>query len=407
MPVQTHIPAVNASLPASALSGPSATRLQSLDIFRGMVVAGMILVTDPGTYSAVYRPLMHAQWQGWTPTDMIAPAFLWIVGMAIPFSLANQQAKGVQAQTLALRILRRTALLILLELLLNGFPYYRLATLRIPGILQHIALCYGAGGLLALAVLRRGRGAATQAGILAALAALTWTLQASLLLLLPVPGYGSGHFDELRNAPGFIDRAVFTTAHLWPYGIAPGHGVTFDPDGLGATLPALGNLLAGAAAGVWLRAGTGWRRCALQFAGLGALLFAAGLTLAPMLPIIKKLWTPSYALLSCGVSLLAFAALYALLDGLRVGRRFCAPFLVFGTNAILAFAVSTVITTSLDAITLFEGGQSMRLHAWLYLHWFATWMLPVHASLAYAITIVLLNWLVLVPLYRKQIFLRL
>ena len=408
MPGQSHVAVADSSPVASALSGPTATRLQSLDVMRGMVVAGMILVTDPGTYSAVYPPLMHAQWQGWTPTDMIAPAFLWIVGTAIPFSFASLQTKAVPTHTVALRILRRTALLILLGLLLNGFPYYHFSTYRIPGILQHIALCYGAGGLLALAVLRRrGLGTATQVGTLAVLAALTWAAQAGLLLFLPVPGYGSGHFDELRNAPGYIDRLVFTVAHLWPYGIAPGHGVTFDPDGLGATVPAVGNLLAGVAAGVWLRAGVDRRRCALQFAGVGALLFAAGLALAPALPIIKKLWTPSYAMLSCGVSLVVFAALYALLDGLRVGCRICAPFLVFGTNAILAFAISTVLTTLLDTISASEGQQRIPLHHWLYAHWFATWMAPVHASLAYALMIVLLNWLVLVPLYRRRIFLRL
>ncbi len=309
--------ALTAAQPAAApdaVAGPSATRLVSLDVLRGLAVAGMILVTDPGTYSAVYPPLLHADWQGWTPTDMIFPTFLWIVGAAIPFSLSAQERRCVSGLAVTLRMLRRVCLLLLLGLLLNGYPFYHLHTLRIPGVLQRIALCYGAAALLMLPVRRRST-PQRQAFTLAGCALTFWVVYGLLLAFAPAPGFGPGHLDQLRSLPATLDRLVFTRAHLWPYGLAPGYGVAFDPEGLLSTLGAVGTTLAGAAAGVWLRTTREWRRTALVFALAGVACMAAGYALAPWQPMIKKLWTPSFALFAAGFSFVAFAALYAVLDG--------------------------------------------------------------------------------------------
>ena len=386
-----------------AVAGPSATRLLSLDVLRGVAVAGMILVTDPGTYSAVYPPLLHADWQGWTPTDMIFPTFLWIVGAAVPFSMAAQERRGAGGPAIVLRILRRGCLLILLGLLLNGFPFFHLHTLRLPGVLQRIALCYSASALLMLWIGRRNISRARQALLAGGCAVGSWCAYGLLLAFVPVPGFGPGHLDQLRSLPAYLDRLLFTRAHLWPYGIAPGYGVAFDPEGLLSTVPALGTTLAGAAAGVWLRAARNWRQTALSLAGAGVCCMCAGYALAPWQPMIKKLWTPSFAVFAAGVSLLVFAALYALLDGVRAGRRPSAPFVLFGTNAILAFTFSGMLTASLQAI---EAQPGRPLHAWLYERLFATWLRPVHASLLYAVCIVLVNGFLLLPFYRRRLFLR-
>ena len=220
-----------------------AERLVSLDVYRGLTIAGMILVTDPGTYSAIYWPLRHAEWNGWTPTDMIFPSFLFISGVAMTFSFAARTARGETRRQLAAHLVWRAALLIVIGVVLNGFPLFQLHTLRIPGILQRIALCYLGGGLLYLACITK-----TLRVKVSILAGAIFTILAgywAALKLIPVPGFGAGRLDSLGNLPGYIDRAVFGTNHMWAYGLTPGYGVTYDPEGILSTLPALTLLLAG------------------------------------------------------------------------------------------------------------------------------------------------------------------
>lgn len=378
-------------------------RLTSLDTLRGLTVAAMILVTDPGTYAAVYPPLLHAPWQGGTPTDMIFPTFLVITGIAITLAFAARLERGATRRTLLRHVIRRSGLIFLIGLVLNAFPDFHLATLRLPGVLQRIAVCYFFGSLLYLLLPEEPRRRVVLlAGTIAALLAAYWVA----ITRIPVPGYGAGHLDTLRSLPGYIDRRVFGVAHLWPFGLTPGVGVTFDPEGILSTVPALATLLFGVLAGELLR-GTRLTatRKALTLAGTGAALMAVGLGLGlglgPAMPLIKKLWTPSFALLSGGVALLLFACFYTVIDILGY-RRWTPPALVFGTNAILAFAVSGMITTVLDRIRI---GPD-NLHAWANAHLFATWLPPRPASMAYGLAIVLLNLALLTPLYRRRIFLR-
>lgn len=386
-------------------------RVVSLDVFRGLAVAGMILVTDPGTYGAVYWPLLHAQWNGWTPTDMIFPGFLFAVGVAITLSFTSRIERGDDRSRLARHVIFRSIAIFFIGLAINGFPDYNLHTIRIPGVLQRIALCYLFGGLFYLGISRPGSGAeelqrrrriAFLALLVAALLGIYW----ALLKLVPVPGFGAGRLDSLGNIGAYVDRAWLGTRHLWAWGLTPGYGVTFDPEGLLSTLPAIASLLIGVVAGEWLRTDYSANRKALGLAAAGIFLVLLGWLLHPLLPINKKLWTSTFALFSGGVSLLVFATLYSIVD-VRRWRWWTPPALVLGTNAILAFALSNVITTLTDRIHVsMKDGSVFTVHEWSYRYLFATWLQPIHASLAYAIAVVLLNIALVYPLYRRRIFLR-
>jgi predicted acyltransferase len=396
-----------------SLTGASGTlfsakqeRLVSLDVFRGLTIAGMILVTDPGTYSAVYWPLLHASWNGWTPTDMIFPAFLFIAGVSLTLSFASRVNRGATPAQLIGHVIRRSVLLFVVGLVLNGFPFFHLHTLRIPGILQRIAICYLCGSVLYLATLKRGTdGAKGNVGIILGVVVAILAGYWAILKLYPVPGFGAGRLDSLGNLGAYIDRKVFGIQHLWAYGLTPGYGVTYDPEGLLSTLPAMATLLMGILAGERLRGKQSASRKFLEFAAVGIVLLFAGWLLNPLLPINKRIWTSTFALFSGGFSFLAFAVCYWIVD-MRRWRWWSFPALVLGTNAIFAFTVSTIITASLDASHVQSNGELLSLHTWGHLHFFASWLAPIHASLAYAIFIVLLNVAIVVPLYRRRIFLR-
>jgi predicted acyltransferase len=304
------------------------------------------------------------------------------------------------------RLLRRSLVLFTLGLVLNGFPDYHLHTLRIPGILQRIAVCYLCGGVLYLLgtstrvqgeKARISRRVLLIAGAAFGLLALYW----ALLKLVPVPGIGAGQLDTFGSLPAYIDRRVFGINHLWIWGVTPGKGVTYDPEGILSTLPAMFSTLAGIVAGEWMGTGCSGRIKALGLAMAGCALGISGLLLSPVLPLNKRIWTSTFALLSTGMSLAVFAAVYAVVD-LWGFRRGLLPAKVLGTNAILAFTLSTIITTLLDRIRL----HGLTMHEWMYQNLFASWLSPYPSSLAYAIVIALLNVLLLYPLYQKGLFVR-
>jgi predicted acyltransferase len=371
-------------------------RLLSLDAFRGLVIAGMILVTDPGTYSHVYPQLRHAEWNGATATDMVFPAFLFMVGIAIPFSISTR-AQHQSRVKLSLGILRRSLILILLGLAINGFPFYHWQTLRLPGILQRIALCYLFSALLFLFSKRSSLFAAV--GFFAL--ALYWVL----LKTVSVPDIGAGHLDSFGNLPAYIDRAVFTIPHLWPWGLTPGRGVTYDPEGLLSTVPALFSTLLGVITGNYLRdPKPDSRRKAITLLLTGMALTISGLALSPLFPINKRIWTPTFSLFSTGICLSAFAVLYFLIDTQRI-RRGLTPFLILGTNAVLAFTVSSIIT-SLLGLEFVQQGIPQTAHGWVNDHVLAPHFPANLASLAFAVFVVACNIAFIFPFYRKRIFLR-
>ena len=396
-----------AAIPISSNLRPG--RIVSLDVFRGIVIGAMILVTDPGTYNYVYSQLRHADWMGVTATDIIFPSFLFMVGVSIPFSFASRMGRGASRASLALHALQRSAVLILLGLAVNGFPDYNWHTLRIPGILQRIALCYLCSSLLYLLGTQAGPKAETARSsarvvLISSVALSALALYWAMLKLVPVPGIGAGHLDSFGNLPAYIDRSVFGVNHLWAWGLTPVRGVTYDPEGILSTLPAMFSTLIGILAGEW---SVTHRREWVKAAGLalmGVLLILAGWWLSPLLPLNKRIWTSTFALFSTGVSLLAFAVVYFVVDVWRC-RRGITPALILGTNAILAFVVSSVITSLLSLHFVWHG-MSETPHEWLNDRLFVSWLPVYPASLGYAIVIVLLNILLIYPLYRKRIFVR-
>jgi predicted acyltransferase len=370
----------------------SAPRLVSLDVFRGITIAAMLLVNNPGSWGHVYPPLEHAAWNGWTPTDLIFPFFLFIVGIATTFSLGRLLERGDPRPVLFRKVIVRAVVIFVLGLLLQGFPSYDLAHIRILGVLQRIALSYLLAASIVLWVGIRG-----QATALAALLLGYWLL----MTLVPVPGVGRGVLEPDLNLSNWLDLHLIGPDHLW------GETRTWDPEGLLSTLGAVASVLCGVLAGHWLRSPrpAGTKAVGLLAAGTAAV--GLGLIWGHAFPINKSVWTSSYVVFSGGAAAQLLALVYWLVD-VRGVRGWTRPFLVFGTNAISAYWLSSLGGILLDLVLV--GGPPPRaavtLHAYLYETLYASWLAPAAASLAYAVTYVLL-WLGLVSfLYRRRIFIR-
>jgi len=369
-------------------------RLLALDVFRGIPIAAMLLVNNPGSWEHVYTPLDHAEWNGWTPTDTIFPFFLFIAGVAMTFSFAAQLAKGQGRGRIFGRAAKRAGVLFLLGLLLAAFPYYNLdlAHLRIPGVLQRIAACFLAASAVYLFVPRRGRPWVTAALLLG-----YWAVMA----LVAVPGCGAGKLAEKGcTLAAYVDRSVIGTNHLWA------SAKTWDPEGILSTFPAIATVLLGIFAGEWIR---GERTPAERTTGLffaGNALMAAGLAWNAAFPINKNLWTSSYVLFMGGMAMVGLAMCYWLVD-VKGKRRWTRPFVVFGTNAIAAFFLSGVFARLLNLVKVPGGPAGTQpVKAWIYQNAFASWLNPLDASLAFAIVFVLLWWGIMEVFYRRKIFIK-
>jgi len=364
-------------------------RVISVDVLRGLTVAAMVLVNNPGSWSAIYWPLRHAEWNGFTPTDMIFPFFLFIVGVAIPLALGTRLERD--APGLVGRVLRRSLAIFALGLLLHALPWFHLATLRIPGVLQRIAICYL---LAALLVVWSGgiAGWRLQALVAGALLVGYWLL----MTRVPVPGGVAGDLSPAGNLAGYIDRRVLGP-HVWTV------SRFYDPEGLLSSLPAVATTLLGVLAGHWLRvAGTARRVTGgLVLGGLAAT--AVGWLWGQSFPINKSLWTSSYALFMAGLAALALAACYWLIEGRR-WRRLAGPFVVLGITALPLFFLSSLMARLLLLIRV--GPEQVRLQAWLFDRLFASWLPPIDASLAYALAYVLLWWGLMWALSRTGVRLR-
>jgi predicted acyltransferase len=385
--------ATDAGRSGTALTPPDTkesapTRLLSLDAFRGVTIAGMLLVNNPGSWSSIYPPLRHATWHGWTPTDLIFPFFLFIVGVAMTFSFAARIERGADRRALLLNAARRAAILFGLGLLLHGFPnYLDLSGLRIPGVLQRIALAYFAATAIVLFLRRNAQVAATAVLLLG-----YWAVMA----LVPFPGGNPGVLEPGLDIGAFIDRAVFGEAHLWR------SSRTWDPEGLFSTLPAVGTVLLGVFTGSWLRSR---RDPATTTVGLflaGNAGVVLGLMWHPLFPINKPLWTSSYVLFTAGMACHFLAVCYWLID-VKGYTTWARPFIIFGVNAITAFFLSGLFAR---IITMIPGPDDTTLKGFIYDTVFTPLLSPVMASLAYAIAFVLL-WLgIMTVFYRRGILIR-
>jgi predicted acyltransferase len=376
------------SVPIPAVAPPASPRLLSLDVFRGITIAGMLLVNDPGSWSHIYPPLEHSEWNGWTPTDLVFPFFLFIVGVAMTFSFGKLLSRGAGRGELLAKAGKRAAILFLLGLSIAAFPWWQLdlSTLRIPGVLQRIAIAYLVATPLLLWLGRRGRILATLALLLG-----SW----AVMRFVPVPGVGAGIWEPGRDIGSYLDRLIFGTAHLWS------SSRTWDPEGLLSTLPSVATVLLGAFAGDWLRSARSRERKVLGLAASGVALAVIGLLWDLSFPINKNLWTSSFVLFTGGLALLGLAACYWLVD-VKGRRRWSMPFVVLGANAIAAYWLAEIVAIVLGLIPVGDAS----LQDWLYGNAFASWLSPLNASLAFAVCYVAVFMALMGGMYRRGIFLK-
>lgn len=386
-------------------------RLLALDVFRGITVAGMLLVNNPGSWSAIYPPLAHATWHGWTPTDLIFPFFLFIVGITTALSIDARKKQGATTSDLIRGIVRRGLIIIGLGLLLNAFPFYmwgtidgiadptlgqrvaeRFANLRFTGVLQRIGVVYLITGLLAIRTTVR-----QQIAIIIAVLLGYWAIMT--LVRVPDSGIlGAVLLDEpSRTLAAYTDRLLVGENHLWR------GSKTWDPEGPLSTIPAIATAMLGLLAGRWLQAKRSLAERISGLFGAGALLAVSGLIWHWIFPINKNLWTSSFVLFTAGMALMTLATCLWLIDSLGF-RSWTRPFVPFGVNPMLAFVGSGIMTRLMVSLIRIPAGEERwLLQKWLYVRWFQPWLSPANASLVYALSFVAFWWIILAALYRKRI----
>jgi len=373
-------------------------RLTSLDVFRGITIAGMILVNMAGVAEDIYPPLAHADWHGCTPTDLVFPFFLFIVGVAMSFSLSKYTADNKPTSAVYWRIFRRAAILFALGLLLNGFWNkgiwtFDLDNIRIMGVLQRISLTYLFASLAVLNLPRKGQ------WILAAVLLIGYWLT---MMYVPVPEYGAGVLTREGNFGAYIDRWIIPKAHLYA---GDGFKNLGDPEGLFSTIPAVVSVLAGYFTGQWIRNQQVQTRTSVGLAlfGIGCLIL--GWAWGWVFPINKKLWTSSYVVFTSGWALLLLAACYELIE-VRLIKRWSKPFEIMGLNAIALFVASVLLIKILVRTKIGTGETAISTYNWIYQNIFASWAGTFNGSLLFALVTVLLWWAIAVLMYRQRWFLK-
>jgi predicted acyltransferase len=407
MPItQTTITTPEGTATGDKLAGRGRRRLESLDVFRGLTIAGMILVNDPGS-DTFYWPLGHAdelmsshltgwyagKWwvesNGWTPTDLIFPFFLFIVGVSMVFSFTTRRARGDSRSELLKHVLRRSALILLIGYAIRILPYVDFAHMRYPGVLQRIAVVYLFASVVALWTERRGR-ILWIAGLVAGYYA--------VLRLVLVPGCDhTAWMTQHCSLAGWLDRKLML-GHLYRR--------DFDPEGVLSTFPAIATTLLGTLVGEFLRGPASLSRKLRGLVIAGVAGVAAGYLWHPWFPISKPLWTSSYVLFTAGAACLTLALCWWLIE-MRGRHGWSRPFLWLGSNAILAYALSTFAAKLGAIINVPRGGErAISVQSWIYQHWFAPLASAKNASLLFALSYVALWTLVAWALYRKKIFVK-
>lgn len=423
-------------------------RLASLDAFRGITIAMMILVNNPGNWGKLYPPLRHAKWHGWTFTDLIFPFFMFIVGVAIVLAFRKRLSQGISPKQLYPKILRRTLILFGLGLFLNGFSgvantawiiyislfalilivyliidnisfdkksqylfylkrffqlvviifiinslfHFDLGTLRIPGVLQRIAICYAVTSIIAL-----NTNIKVQAYITFGIVIFYWII----MKVIPVPGHGAGVLQPEGNLCWFVDNAVLA-GHTWSHAPAAG----FDPEGVLSTLPAIATTLTGVLTGHWLKTDKSDHKKVNGMFVAGVFGLLSGTIVDIWFPINKNLWSSSYVLFMSGMALIFLATLYWLVD-IKGYKAFTRPFIMFGSNAIIMFTMSSFFARTLGGFWKINiGGSAITIKNYIYEYLLESWLQPINASLAYAIFYLLIWFGVAYILYKKRIYIK-
>ena len=367
----------------------SSTRLVSLDIFRGMTIAFMIIVNTPGSWKYVYSPLRHAEWDGCTPTDLVFPFFLFIVGVSTFFSL-KKYGNEINSSSF-IRIFRRMITIFAVGLLLTIFPYFirDYSNLRIMGVLQRIALAYGIGAMICLSVRKE----------------YLWIVAAILLLLYWALLAFFGGADPYSLTDNFAlkaDLAILGKNHMYK-----GFGIPFEPEGLLSTIPSVCTVIIGYYIGELLAKGSASGKTVLKLSLIGAGTAGMGYLWGMIFPINKALWTSSYVLFSAGIAMLVLSVIYLLADVWKL-RMWGTFFLVFGTNALFTFFMAGVWTKlMLYVIKIPSGDTKISFYTWFYEKVCVPVAGNLNGSLMFALIQVLLLWFLALILYRRKIMIRL
>ncbi|TAH00007.1 MAG: DUF5009 domain-containing protein [Sphingobacteriales bacterium] len=369
----------------------TSNRLLSLDVFRGITVAAMILVNNPGNWSSIYWPLKHSDWNGCTPTDLIFPFFLFIVGVAIVCALKNLK-QNIEHKPIIFKILKRGFTIIGLGLFLNLFPYFDFAHMRIPGVLQRIGVVYIVCAILFLKTTRH-----TQYFIF-------WFLIVGYYLLMnyvPIPEFGSPNLDMETNLAAWVDRLILTQNHTWK------QTVTWDPEGILSTIPAIASGIFGMIVGCIVNTNEKPSiEISLRLIYHGIIAIIIGICFDFFFPLNKSLWTSSFVLFTSGLATVYFSIIYWLIDvkNYKIGVNF---FLVFGLNAITVFFGSAVIAKLLNIPCLVKNTETIGAKQWLYQTFFVPYISnPYMASLAGALTFVVIWYAILWLMSKKNIFIK-
>jgi predicted acyltransferase len=377
-------------------------RWEALDLLRGVTIIAMLLNLQPGSWTSQYSWIEHAKWEGGHLIDMVAPAFLFCIGAVMPLSFRRRLEAGGTKLQVAGHVLWRSLVLIVLGLLINAYPDFDLPHTRIPGVLQRIGLTYGIAGLFLLATARRRDGRARfpiapVVGAIVVILASYW----ALLEFVPVPGFGAPRFDPVGSWPPVVDRAVIGVNHMFKYWPVNGK-VVFDPEGILSTWPATASVLLGVLAGLVHAQGRLGRPVltALVALGAGAALMGASVALASVCPVIKNIWTPTFALFSAGFALVLLA-IFTAVAGQKWIEPLAFPARVFGSNPILAYVLCFAAAPAIDFAWIAQpkdAPMSLRDFGQAQL---SAFMAPEAASLTFGLIFLVLLGLLLWVFYRR------
>jgi predicted acyltransferase len=396
-------PARAAGVAASGTAPARAQRLLSLDILRGVTMAFMIMVNNNGGDGA-WAQMQHADWNGFTATDLVFPTFLFVVGISIVFSLEARLARGATRAQLAWNTVRRACILFAFGVVINGYPHFHLHHLRIYGVLQRIAICY----LIASLFYLWDRRVSTKVALLVVVLLGYWVL----VRWVPVPGAGMPgrnvpFLDKDQNIVAWLDRQLMP-GHL--YEDWPTHNAR-DPEGLLSDIPALGTALIGLLAGIYLRSGRPVRKKALGLVASAAASLALGYAWSVWFPLNKKMWTSSYVLVAAGWSLALLALFYWATEERGwcrkgVSKALAWPWLVFGSNAIVAYLVSELLPGTMDFIRFTSDAHQVSPFGWLEENLSTLIPDPGWAAFSFSVAYTAICFLPVWMLYRRKIFLK-